>query len=64
MKIVVDRLPESPRDCPFSVHDVEYGYICQLRPYIDKAKAKPKCLCTSVMHCDLLIELEEAKTHD
>lgn len=60
MKIIVDKLPESPRDCLFSKRHVELGYICQLRPYIEEAQAKPFCLCKNVENCDRLIECKEA----
>lgn len=56
MKIFVDKLPEHPRDCLFSVKDVKFGYICQLRPYIPEAGGKPPCLCKNVEKCDRLME--------
>lgn len=57
MKILVDKLPASPRDCPFSERNVEFGYVCQLRPYIAEAGVKTRCLCKSVEKCDRLMEL-------
>ena len=56
MKIIVDKLPETPRDCLFSElipHTVGV-YSCTLRPYIKKIDSKPKCICKSVDTCDIL----------
>lgn len=58
MKIFVDEMPEEPRDCPFSErrqvgpHRV---YVCTLRPYIEEAEGKPRCLCKRVELCDRLL---------
>ena len=59
MKIVVDKLPETPRDCLFSELVPHYVgvYGCTLRPYIEKVDGKPKCLCKSVDKCDRLKEI-------
>lgn len=57
MKILVDKLPETPKDCLFS-ETTSIGYICVLRPYIEKIRHKPKCVCKSVEHCDRLKELD------
>ena len=57
MKILVDKMPESPEACPFSErrrvgpHEV---WTCTLRPYIEEAGGKPRCLCKSVETCDRL----------
>lgn len=56
MKIIVDKLPEHPRYCLFSMRDVKCGYICQLRPYIPEAEGKPRCLCKNVEKCECLME--------
>lgn len=60
MKIVVDKLPESPKQCPFS-EVTHQGYGCTLRPYIEHINHKPKCICKDVKYCDRLIELGEVK---
>lgn len=59
MKIIVDALPESPKDCPFSKRNVEYGYVCTLRPYIHEAHGKPCCTCRRVELCECLIPMQE-----
>lgn len=61
MKIIVDEMPESPRDCPFSERR-EAGphrvYVCNLRPYIEEAGEKPRCLCKNVENCERLQPLD------
>ena len=59
MKIVVDKLPESPRDCLFSelIPHAVGVYGCLLRGYIEKVDSKPKCLCKDVKFCDRLKEI-------
>ena len=62
MKIVVDKLPNTPRDCLFSTlvpHSVNV-YGCTLKPYIEKIDSKSNCLCKSVDKCDCLISIENA----
>lgn len=58
MKIIVDKLPKTPRDCMFS-ELTPHGYICILKPYIEKVNHKPTCLCKSVDKCDRLKEIGE-----
>ena len=55
MKILVDKMPESPRACPFSIRNVEYGYFCTLQPYNEETRGKPRCLCKCVETCDRLL---------
>ena len=65
MKILVDKLPESPRDCLFSetLGTGKYtGYYCILKMYIARADYlnrgyKPKCLCRNVTNCPHLKEV-------
>ena len=45
MKIVVDEMPKSPKDCLFSKRDCEYGLICKLQ----------SCVCRHVNECECLI---------
>lgn len=59
MRIVVDKLPDKPRDCLFSKRNVKYGYVCQLRPFIPDANGKPPCLCNDCSNCECLVELKE-----
>ena len=57
MKLVVDKLPETPKDCLFS-ELIPYSvgvYACTLRSYIEKVDGKPKCLCKCVDKCDKLV---------
>ena len=63
MKIVVDKLPETPRDCLFSerIPHAVGVYGCTLRGHIEKVDGKPKCICKDVKYCDKLIELVEVK---
>lgn len=62
MKIVVDKIPKSPKECMFSKRNVEVGYVCTLRPYIEEAKGKLVCVCKPVFGggvlCDRLVTLE------
>lgn len=59
MKIIIDKMPETPRDCIFSESISTGGYVCTLRPYIEKIQNKPKCLCKDIKHCDRLKEIGE-----
>lgn len=63
MKIIVDKMPETPKECMFSelIPHAMGVYNCSLRPYIEKIDSKPKCLCKNVDKCDRLIELGEVK---
>lgn len=62
MRIVVDRLPDTPRECLFSKKIRVKGdtaYACCLRKYIEEADTlndgyKPECLCKNVSNCDKL----------
>ena len=59
MKVAVTEMPETPRDCLFSVQNCEVGYVCTLRAYIPEADEsgtgyKPKCVCKNVNHCECL----------
>lgn len=58
MKIMVDKLPETPKDCMFS-EVTHVGYVCTLRPFIDKVQHKPKCICKDIKFCDRLKEIGE-----
>ena len=60
MKIVVDKLPETPKDCLFSEKTIYNNYACTLRPYIEKMNIKPKCICKSVDECDCLVFIGDA----
>lgn len=60
MRIVVDSLPDSPRECLFSYVDPRDNlYVCSLRAYIEEADVKdtgykPKCICKDVSRCEKL----------
>ena len=59
MKLIVDKMPESPEACPFSERSSvgkhgAWAWTCTLRPYIKEAGGKPRCLCKSVEKCDRL----------
>lgn len=62
MKIIVDEMPETPRDCLFSeekrLGDNFTGYICTLRFDIPGKKPKnTQCLCKDTKFCECLQEL-------
>ena len=61
MKIVVDKIPETPKDCLFSeqVQNRVGEYVCKLRPYIEEAEGKSKCLCKNTGRCDRLSTIIE-----
>ena len=62
MRIVVDRMPDTPRDCLFSEKITVHGdtfYRCTLRPYIEDADIrsggyKPLCVCRNTSNCNNL----------
>ena len=62
MKILVNEMPETPKECLFSEHDPRGGrdfYVCTLREYIPDADEKdvgykPKCVCRDCSKCKLL----------
>lgn len=64
MKIVVSEMPETPKDCMFSekVSGREELYACTLRPYIEEAEGKPKCLCKNTGRCDRLSTIRNEHT--
>lgn len=66
MKIIVDKMPETPRECLFSQRHCEYGYLCNLRPLVNDGvhlrPTKPRIRCESVGDCDCLIELEDLRS--
>lgn len=63
MRILVDRMPDTPRDCLFSERVTVHGdtfYRCNLRPYIEEADRddnghKPMCVCRNVSSCTNLV---------
>lgn len=66
MKILVDKIPESPRYCLFSElknAGNKSCYICNLRGYTLKADInfngyKPRCVCRDTSNCEFLQEVE------
>lgn len=57
MRIIVDKMPESPEACPFSelrTAGPRKAWACTLRPYIEEAHGKPRCICKRVETCDRL----------
>ena len=62
MRIVVDRMHDTPRDCLFSEKVTVHGdtfYRCMLRPYIEEADRndngyKPMCVCRNTSNCNNL----------
>lgn len=46
MKIVVDKMPETPKDCLFSELSPGFAYMCKLE--------KPKCVCKNTGKCNKL----------
>ena len=61
MKIIVDKFPETPKDCLFSESTIYNGYVCTLKPFVEKVNCKPNCLCKSVDKCDRLKEIGKYK---
>ena len=62
MKILISRMPETPKECLFSELDIRGGkefYVCNLRDYIPEADDriigyKPKCVCRDCKKCTKL----------
>lgn len=62
MKILVNEMPETPKDCLFSQLDLRGGkdfYVCTLRAYIPEADIKengykPSCVCRNCSKCNML----------
>ena len=60
MKVIVDAMPQEPKDCLFSeYHPLGDFYVCTLRQYIAAADEKdtgykPKCICRDCSKCDNL----------
>ena len=64
MKVVVTKMPETPRDCLFSelstyMKSGTRVYVCTLRTYIPEADYKengfkPVCICKDCSKCDKL----------
>lgn len=46
MKIIVDEMPNTPKDCLFSKRNCEYGQICQLRTKVCRDVKDCECLIT------------------
>lgn len=63
MKIIVDEMPESPKDCPFSeekrLGDRFTGYICTLRLNIPGKPKNTRCVCKDVSGCWCLKVLDK-----
>lgn len=60
MKVLVNEMPQEPRDCLFSELDLRGRiYVCNLREYIPEADErdidyKPRCICKDCSKCDKL----------
>lgn len=51
MKILVDEIPNSPKECAFSYRNCEYGWICRINCRV----------CKDVEMCQELIVAEVCK---
>ena len=60
MKVLVNEMPQEPKDCLFSEFEPRGGiYVCTLREYIPEADErgsgyKPRCICKSCDKCEKL----------
>ena len=46
MRILVDKMPETPKECLFSKRNVEYGMVCQLQRCVcNLNKERKGCPC-------------------
>ncbi len=50
MKLLVDSLPENPRDCLFSYYNCEVGWFCKF--------GSRTCKLVKKLDCDCLIKAE------
>ena len=63
MKILVNEMPQEPKDCLFSEYELRGEfYVCKLRQYIPEADRtgsgyKPRCIC-NCSNCENLEVLE------
>ena len=53
MRIIVDKMPEQPKDCLFSLWNCEYGWRCKL--------IKDSCNLSENLKCPYLKQEEESK---
>lgn len=44
MKIIVDEMPNNPKDCLFSKRNCEYGQVCKLKLCVCKNTKECACL--------------------
>lgn len=57
MKIIVDKMPEYPVDCLFSIRNSNNGivyYTCALRENIDGKHKNSPCMCKRTEYCNCL----------
>lgn len=54
MKVVVDKMPATPRECSFAVRNVEVGYVCQL-PSIIPDGNRCRTVCRDTSKCEHLL---------
>lgn len=60
MQIIVDKLPEEPRECLFSqevIHGVMKFYACTLKPDIPGKHKNSLCICRDTSNCLFLREV-------
>ena len=59
MKIIVDKIPEYPVDCLFSVQNKNSRrtyFTCSLRENIDGKHKNSPCICRNTKNCECLRE--------
>ena len=60
MQIIVDKLPEEPKECLFSqetAHGREKFYACILKPDIIGKHKNSLCICRDTSSCPILKEV-------
>ena len=57
MKIIVDEMPNTPKECLFAERNVEIGYVCSLRGLNPDGK-RTRCICKPE-NCDRLTTLSK-----
>ena len=61
MKILVDKLPITPAECPFVTWNCEYGYLCSFK--IGKLRDRKAVFCKDTAQCPWLKSpVEEEQT--
>ena len=57
MRLIVDQLPKSPKDCFFCKWDREYGYLCKLNFSKKSVCNFENCLYLTELNKDLICNM-------